>query len=82
MMTAAQPLMSTRSVDDLVRYLDRVAFVPRDLALAYANGAIEADAFDRYRATCEHGTGRVSDEVWLAVLDALCARSLALAVRV
>lgn len=68
-------------VADLVRYLDRVAFVPRDLALAYAAGQLDADVFDRYRATCEHATGPVRDDVWLAVLDTLCSRALALAVR-
>jgi hypothetical protein len=69
-------------VTDLVRYLDRVAFVPRDLALAYAQGQLEADVFDRYRATCEHATGRIRDDVWLAVIDALCARAVALTIRI
>ena len=69
-------------VIDLVRYLDRVAFVPRDLALAYATRQLSADVFDRYRATCEHATGPIRDDVWLAVLDALCSRAMALAVRI
>jgi hypothetical protein len=69
-------------VTDLVRYLDRVAFVPRDLALLYARGQLEPEVFDRYRATCEHATGAITDRVWLAVIDELCRRSLALAVRV
>ena len=68
-------------VNDLVSYLDRVAFVPRDLALAYSQGQVDADVFDRYRATCEHATGPIRDTVWLAVIDALCSRALALAVR-
>lgn len=69
-------------VIELVRYLDRVAFVPRDLAMAFARGQIEADAFDRYRATCEHATGPVPDHVWLAVIQVLCTRALALAVQI
>jgi hypothetical protein len=67
-------------VQQLLRYLDRVAFVPRDLALAYASGQLDADVFDRYRATCEHATGPVPDDVWLALLDTLCARAVSLAV--
>jgi len=83
-MAALSETESHRSstVLDLVRYLDRVAFVPRDLALAYAHGQIDPDAFDRYRATCEHATGPVRDDVWLQVLDVLCRRALALAVQI
>lgn len=83
MMTAVQSVpVAEPSVSELVRYLDRVAFVPKDLALAYAQRHIDADAFDRYRATCEHAWGPVGDEMWLAVIDALCARALALGVRI
>ena len=75
------PEVPTR-VTELVRYLDRVAFVPKDLALAYAQRHIDADAFDRYRATCEHAWGPVGDGTWLLVIDALCTRALALGVRI
>lgn len=69
-------------VIELVRYLDRVAFIPRDLVIAHASGRIGAVAFDRYRVTCEHTNGAVRDAVWAAVIDTLSTRALALAVRV
>ena len=66
----------------LVRYLDRVAFIPRDLVLAHASGQIETATFDRYRATCEHAHGAISDAIWFGVIDTLCTRALALGVRI
>lgn len=69
-------------VIELVRYLDRVAFIPRDLVIAHASGRLAAAAFDRYRVTCEQANGAVRDAVWTAVIDTLGTRALALAVRV
>lgn len=69
-------------VVELVRTLDRVAFIPRDLVIAHASRRIGAAAFDRYRVTCEHTHGAVRDAVWSAVLDTLGTRALALAVRI
>lgn len=79
-MPVAEPGTAARErvlVIDLVRYLDRVAFIPRDLVRAYASGRIGVDVFDRYRATCEQVTGPVRDGVWSAVVDALCVRTTA-----
>ena len=67
---------------ELVRYLDRVAFIPRDLVIAHASSRVGAAAFDRYRTTCERTNGAVRDAVWSSVLDTLGTRALALAVRI
>jgi hypothetical protein len=72
-------MTTERLARELVRYLDRVAFVPRDAVLAYASGRIGADIFDRYRAACERVAGPVDDSVWRAVLDTLCTRTSSLA---
>jgi hypothetical protein len=69
-------------VVELVRYLDRVAFIPRDLVIAHADGRIGAAEFDRYRVTCERANGAVRDAVWSAVIETLGTRALALAVRI
>lgn len=62
-------------VFDIIRYLDRVAFVPRDLVLAYRGGSVGAEAFDRYRATAEAVTGPIREPIWAAVLAELVARA-------
>lgn len=69
-------------VVELVRYLDRVAFIPRDLVIAHASARIGDAAFDRYRATCERANGAVRDAVWSAVIRTLSTRAVALAVSV
>lgn len=69
-------------VVDIVRYLDRVAFIPRDLVLAHASGRIGVAAFDRYRISCATTIGAIGDSAWAAVIETLCTRALALAVRI
>ena len=62
-------------VFDIIRYLDRVAFVPRDVVLAYGAGRVGADAFDRYRVTAETVTGPIRADIWAAVLAELHVRA-------
>ena len=59
----------------IVRHLDRVAFIPRDLVLAVASRDIAAAMLDQYRTTAEDEVGVVRDVVWRAVVEMLCARA-------
>lgn len=63
-------------VAKVVRHLDRVAFIPRDLVLAHATGRVAADVFDRYRPTAQEVGAPVLDSVWRAVIDELCRRAM------
>jgi len=59
----------------IVRHLDRVAFIPRDLVLAAASRSVAAAMLDQYRATGEDEIGIVRDAVWQAVVELLCDRA-------
>jgi hypothetical protein len=59
----------------IVRHLDRVTFVPRDLVLAAASRGVAAAMLDQYRATGEDEVGPVRDAVWRAVVELLCDRA-------
>lgn len=56
----------------IVRHLDRVAFIPRDLVLAAASRGVAAAMLDQYRTTAEDEVGTVRDPVWRAVVVMLC----------
>ncbi len=56
----------------IVRHLDRVAFIPRDLVLAAASRGVAAAMLDQYRATGEDEVGTVRDAVWRAAVAMLC----------
>ena len=70
-LTAAERL----SVIAIVRHLDRVAFIPRDLVLAAASRGVAAAMLDQYRTTGEDEVGPVRDAVWQAVVEMLCDRA-------
>jgi hypothetical protein len=59
----------------IVRHLDRVAFIPRDLVLAAASRGVAAAMLDQYRATGEDEVGAVRDAVWRGVVEMLCDRA-------
>ena len=73
----AELAMAERAfVAKVVRHLDRVAFIPRDLVLAHATGRVAADVFERYRPTAQDVGAPVVDTVWRAVIDELCRRAM------
>jgi len=59
----------------IVRHLDNVAFIPRDLVLAAASRGVAAAMLDQYRTTGEDEAGPVNDAVWQAVVAMLCDRA-------
>lgn len=63
-------------VAKVVRHLDRVAFIPRDLVLAHATGRVAADVFERYRPAPQDIGAAIGDAVWRAVIDELCRRAM------
>lgn len=63
-------------VAKVVRHLDRVAFIPRDLVLAHATGRVAADVFERYRPAAQDIGAAIGDAVWQAVIDELCRRAM------
>jgi hypothetical protein len=63
------------TVIEIVRHLDRVTFIPRDLVLAAASRGVAGAMLDQYRTTGEDEVGPVRDAVWRAVVAMLCDRA-------